>query len=82
VQWVSEVCADPQVLSRGMVATMEHPTAGTVRTAGDPLRAGERDREGFLAAPVLGADTDAVLGGLLGLAPEELMGLRASGVVG
>lgn len=82
VQRVSEVCADPQVLSRGMVATMEHPTAGTLRTAGDPLRAGEPQREGFVAAPVLGADTDAVLGGLLGIAPAELMDLRASGVVG
>jgi len=82
VQRVSEVCADPQVLARGMVATMEHPTAGTVRTAGDPLRAGEAGREGFRAAPVLGADTDAVLGELLGMGSAELTGLRDMGVVG
>lgn len=82
VQRVSEVCADPQVLARGMVATMEHPTAGAVRAAGDPLRAGEAGREGFRAAPVLGADTDAVLGELLGMGPAELAGLRDMGVVG
>lgn len=81
VQRVSEVCADPQVLSRGMVATMEHPVAGTIRTAGDPLRGGEAEREGFTAAPVLGADTDAVLGELLGLNATELAGLRSAGVV-
>lgn len=82
VQRVSEVCADPQVLSRGMIATMEHPTAGAVRAAGDPLRAGEAVREGFRAAPVLGADTDAVLGELLGMGAAELAGLRDMGVVG
>lgn len=82
VQRVSEVCEDPQVLARGMIATMEHPIAGTVRTAGDPLRAGEGDRAGFRAAPMLGADTDAVLGELLGLGSAELAGLRAAGVVG
>ena len=82
VQRVSEVCADPQVLARGMIATMEHPVAGTVRAAGDPLRAGEAERAGFRAAPTLGADTDAVLAALLGLGATELAALRASGVVG
>ncbi len=82
VQRVSEVCADPQVLARGMIATMEHPVAGTVRAAGDPLRAGEGERAGFIAAPTLGADTDAVLLGLLGVGVTELAALRASGVVG
>ena len=82
VQRVSEVCADPQVRARSMIATMEHPVAGTVRAAGDPLRAGEAAPEGFRAAPVLGADTDAALGELLGLDADALAGLRTAGVVG
>ncbi len=82
VQRVSEVCADPQVAARGMIATMEHPVAGTVRAAGDPLRAGEAERAGYTAAPVLGADTDAVLAELAGVDEAELAGLRGAGVVG
>lgn len=82
VQRVSEVCSDPQVIARGMIASMEHPIAGTVRAAGDPMRAGEAVREGFRAAPALGADTDAALVELLGLRAAELAELRASGVVG
>jgi CoA:oxalate CoA-transferase len=81
VQRVSEVCADPQVLARGMIATMQHPVAGEVRAAGDPLRAGEGERPDFRAAPVLGADTDDVLAGLLGLTAGEIESLRAAGIV-
>jgi succinate--hydroxymethylglutarate CoA-transferase len=82
VQRVSAVCADPQVLARGMVATMAHPAAGAVRTAGDPLRAGEAGREDFRAAPVLGADTDGVLEGLLGMTAGEIGSLRSAGIIG
>ncbi|MDB4931335.1 MAG: Formyl-CoA transferase [Myxococcaceae bacterium] len=82
VQRVSAVCADPQVIARGMIATMQHPAAGEVRAAGDPLRAGEGERAGFRAAPLLGADTDAVLGELLGMTAGEIGSLRSAGVVG
>jgi crotonobetainyl-CoA:carnitine CoA-transferase CaiB-like acyl-CoA transferase len=33
------------------------------------------------APPMLGADTDAVLGEMLGIAPQELARLRKAGVV-
>jgi formyl-CoA transferase len=41
----------------------------------------EKSHVPLRAAPVLGADTDAVLGGELGLAPDELAALRADGVI-
>jgi len=38
IQTVDEVVTDPQVRARGMVGEVKHPTAGTVRTIGCPVR--------------------------------------------
>ena len=82
VQRVSEVFDDPQVRARGMIATTEHPRAGTVRGPGDPFRAGEVERAGYAPAPMLGADTDAVLASWLRMTEAETVALRASGAMG
>jgi hypothetical protein len=41
----------------------------------------EKSDVALRAAPVLGADTDAVLGSELGLDPDDLAALRAGGVI-
>ncbi len=38
IQSVDEAVRDPQVLARGMIGEVEHPTAGTLRTIGCPVR--------------------------------------------
>ena len=82
VQGLAEVLADPQVQARGMAATVQHPTAGTVVAPGNPLQGGAAPAAPDTPAPRLGEHTDDVLSALLGYTPERLAALRAAGVVG
>lgn len=54
---------------------------GSYLTPGSPLRFEGLDRQPVAAAPALGADTDAVLGSLLGLSDRDIGDLHARGVV-
>jgi formyl-CoA transferase/CoA:oxalate CoA-transferase len=81
IQTVDRVLADPQVRHRRMIADVEHPVHGTLRTLGTPIKVdGQLDLE--IAPPArLGEHTDAVLGGLLSYPAERLAALRRDGVV-
>lgn len=76
---IGEALADPQVLLRDMVVEVEHPVAGTYRTAGNPIKSGSTDV--FEPPPTLGQDTDGVLIGLLGYTNAEVAALREMGAV-
>ena len=80
---LSEVFADPQVKARNMVVEMAHPTAagGTVKLLANPVRLSATPADYRLPPPLLGADTEAVLGELLGLDPAAIAGLRERGVI-
>lgn len=80
IQFLSEVVEDPQVEARGTVFEAEHPTAGPVRTVGSPWRLGSNGKQlVHRPAPVLGADTRAVLEEA-GYAQEEIDALIEKGV--
>ena len=76
---IAEALADPQVLLRDMVVEIEHPVAGTYRTAGNPIKSGSPDA--FAPPPTLGQDTEAVLTGLLGYSEAQVASLRESGAI-
>ena len=76
---IAEALADPQVLLRDMVVEIDHPVAGTYRTAGNPIKDGRPDT--FAPPPTLGQDTDAVLTSLLGYSDTEVATLRESGTI-
>ena len=76
---IGEALADPQVLLRNMVVDIDHPVAGSYRTAGNPVKDGSSDN--FAPPPTLGQDTGAVLTGLLGYSCDEVEALRESGAV-
>ena len=61
---VSEALSSPQTLAREMVMQNEHSVAGTVSTLGLPIEMSETPSSVRLEPPMLGADTDAVLGGV------------------
>lgn len=81
VQTIDQVFADHQVLARDMVWTVPHPTAGTVRLPGSPLKLSETPVTCRTPPPLLGEHTDQVLTSLLGYAPQEIARLRAEGAI-
>jgi crotonobetainyl-CoA:carnitine CoA-transferase CaiB-like acyl-CoA transferase len=50
---VEQVFNDPQILSRDMVQTVEHPVAGEIRVAGSPIKFVDEDKCQVEAPPVL-----------------------------
>jgi crotonobetainyl-CoA:carnitine CoA-transferase CaiB-like acyl-CoA transferase len=78
---LAQVFADPQVLHRGMVATLPHAAAGEVRVVANPVRFSATPARSDRAPPRLGEHTDEVLGGLLGMPAATLEDLRARRVI-
>ena len=63
----------PIVRERGFVKEVQHPTAGTVKVVGNPLRfAGKYEAGRYEAPPLLGEHTREVLGNLIGLNDGEI----------
>ncbi len=71
----------PQVAARDMVLSTEHPTAGTLRMTGSPIKLSRYTATVRRPPPTLGEHTDAVLGEL-GYSAAEIATLRDEGVVG
>ena len=82
VQTAGEVANDPHLLARGYWADLEHPRRGRIRVPNSPIRLhGAEAGVAARPAPLLGQDTDRVLGELLGLDADELGALHAAGVI-
>lgn len=78
----SQALSDPQVLHRNMVVELAHPNGAVTKGPGNPIKLSRNDEDSFSPAPLLGQDTERVLGSLLGLGEDEVARLRAEGVVG
>jgi crotonobetainyl-CoA:carnitine CoA-transferase CaiB-like acyl-CoA transferase len=72
--------ADPHLLERGAIVTLHHPEIGDERHIGNPLRFSRLPQRRAEAAPLMGADTEAVLTSVLGLSTDEVAQLVADGV--
>ena len=77
---VPEALDDPHARARGMVQELDHPIAGRVKVLGNPVKMSATPATMRRAAPVLGADTAAVLGEL-GYSAAEIETLKATRVV-
>ncbi len=78
---VPQVLGHPQLLARGMVPSLPHPTLGTVRATGVPVRLSDTPGAARTAPPALGEHTDAVLTEL-GYDAAAIAALREARVVG
>jgi crotonobetainyl-CoA:carnitine CoA-transferase CaiB-like acyl-CoA transferase len=72
------VFADPQVQARNMVVEMAHPTAGSVKLVGSPLKLSRTPVEMKRHPPLYGEHTAQVLA-RLGYSPDELDEMRRNG---
>jgi crotonobetainyl-CoA:carnitine CoA-transferase CaiB-like acyl-CoA transferase len=79
---VAQVLEHPQARARGLVAEVEHPTIGPMRTVGRALNLPAHPDPRPEPAPLLGEHTDRVLRDLLGATDEQLEHWRSAGVIG
>jgi crotonobetainyl-CoA:carnitine CoA-transferase CaiB-like acyl-CoA transferase len=81
VQTIDQVFAAPQVLHRNMLVEVEHPTAGTVKLAGIPVKFSATPASVRLPPPLLGEHNDDVLSSWLGMKTEEINQLKKTSVI-
>ena len=81
VQTVDKLLTDPQMLARDMVLPQDYPGLGTVHVPGNPMKLSLTPTHIQGPSPALGAHNEEVYKGLLGLSPEQVALLKASGVV-
>jgi crotonobetainyl-CoA:carnitine CoA-transferase CaiB-like acyl-CoA transferase len=77
---LAEVFNDPVVRHLGLIAEVEHPVAGRVRSPGIPVRLSDTPGSVRRAPPLLGEHTDEVLREL-GYAPNDIKKLRTDGAI-
>ncbi len=75
-----DVFHDRHFWERGYFVDVDHPRAGRLRSPGAPAKMSATPWRPA-PAPLLGADTEAVLSGRLGYSKAELARLRQSGVI-
>lgn len=80
INTVDRLFAEPQIAAREMIATVEHPTAGTVRMPGLPVKLSGTPGSIRHPPPTLGQHTDEVLAEL-GYDDAARAALRASGTI-
>jgi len=69
--------SDPQLLHRGMVTEVPHPTIDKLRLVGIPVKYSETPGAVRMPPPLLGQHTDEILHDVLGYGPERVAELRA-----
>ena len=75
-----DILTHPQLRERGMVATIEHPTRGSITMPGCPVQLDDSPVT-VTPAPLLGQHNSEVYQDLLGLSAEEIQGLEKEGVI-
>jgi len=78
---IGEAFAEPQIAARQMVVELPHPTAGTAKLVGNPIKLSRTPVEYRSAPPLLGEHSDTVLRDILGYDADEVARLRKQGVV-
>jgi len=80
IQDYGQVFNDPHLLAREFFWEAPHPTLGSVRQIGSPMRLAETPARRDRAGPLFGEDSEAVVRGL-GYSEQEVAAMVADGVV-
>lgn len=78
---LDEVFVNPQVLARGLRVDLPHPTGGTAKLVGSPMKLSRTPPQYDRPPPTLGQHTEEVLRELLDKRPEDIAALRDKGVI-
>jgi crotonobetainyl-CoA:carnitine CoA-transferase CaiB-like acyl-CoA transferase len=81
VNTIDEAYEEPQVKAAGILQTVDHPKAGPVRVIATPVRLSETPASIRTPAPLLGENTDDVLGSL-GFSASDVAELRSKQIIG
>ena len=81
VRDIAEAMANPHLHARGMLHNMQHPYMGDVVLPSSPLRLLDYERLPVQFFPEAGADSQSVLGELLGLSEAEVAALAKDKVI-
>ena len=81
IQTIDQVFHAPQVLHRGMLVEVAHPTAGTVRMAGLPVKLSATPASVRLPPPLLGEHSEQVLSSWLDMSADAIERLKKKGVI-
>ena len=81
VRSIDHVLADPQLVSREMIAALEHPTLGPLKVLGVPTKLSDTPGAVRTPPPTLGQHTDHVLSELLKLSADDIQQLRQAGAI-
>jgi crotonobetainyl-CoA:carnitine CoA-transferase CaiB-like acyl-CoA transferase len=78
---IADIAADPHYAARADIATVDDPTVGPLKQPAVYPRLSATPGAIRRGAPKLGEHNEEVYGGLLGLSAEEIVALRAEGVI-
>jgi formyl-CoA transferase len=81
IRTVGEVCDSDLLKARGMIAEMQHASAGVVKAVKNAVRLSGTPLDAYAAPPQLGQHTREVLTGLLGYSEGEVEALARGGVI-
>ncbi|HEY2107918.1 MAG TPA: CoA transferase [Candidatus Binataceae bacterium] len=77
-----DVAKDRHLRERGFLIELPHPEIGAYTHAGVPWTMSRTPSKVRTPAPRLGADTDYVMGTILGYSPDKIAELRDTGIIG
>ena len=80
INGLDDVFSDPTVRHLGLIAEVDHPTAGRVRAPGIPVRMDGTPPSVRMYPPLLGEHTDEVLAEV-GFSADEIANMRKDGAV-
>jgi crotonobetainyl-CoA:carnitine CoA-transferase CaiB-like acyl-CoA transferase len=78
---LDEVFDNEQVQARGLRVDLPHPSAGTVKLVGSPVKMSATPPKAASHPPLLGEHTEAVLRDVLNLSADQVDSLRRRGVI-
>jgi formyl-CoA transferase len=78
---LDEVFVNPQVAARKLRIDLPHPTGGTVKLVGSPMKLSATPPRYDMPPPLLGQHTEEVLRDVLGHNAAQIAALREKGII-